>query len=128
MNFFESNITVNSNDLDELNHVNNVRYVQWVQDVAKEHWQKKATTEMQKKFFWVMINHCIEYKNSAYLNDIIMLKTYIKSSEGPISNRIVEITNSKTGKLLAKSETKWCLINAQTNKPLRITAEITNLF
>ncbi len=128
MPFFESHIIVNHDDLDELNHVNNVRYVQWVQEVAKKHWQHRASTDMLKNYYWVMINHCIEYKNSAFLNDAIQLKTYIKSSKGPISNRIVEITNSQNGQLLAKSETKWCLINAQTNKPVRITSEITDLF
>jgi len=128
MKIFESNLTVKQDDLDELNHVNNVRYVQWVQEVAKMHWQNEASSEMIKNYYWVMIKHCIEYKNSAYLNDVVTLKTYIENSKGPISTRIVEIINYESGQLLAKSKTEWCLINVQNQKPMRITPEIEGLF
>ncbi|MGZ0017471.1 acyl-CoA thioesterase [Yeosuana sp. AK3] len=128
MQVLETIFKVKKSDLDDLNHVNNVRYVQWVQEIAKEHWQKRASINMLKNYYWVMINHCIEYKNPAFFKDTIQLKTYIKSCKGPISNRIVEISNSKNGLLLATSETKWCLLNTQTNKPIRITTEITDLF
>ncbi len=42
-------------DLDDLNHVNNVRYVQWIQDIAKEHWEVRATEQLKKDFIWVVI-------------------------------------------------------------------------
>ena len=73
MQTFETLITVNKNDLDELNHVNNIRYVEWVQEIAKQHWLKKASQDTLENFFWVMTNHCIEYKNEAFLNDNIKL-------------------------------------------------------
>lgn len=128
MQVFESKITVTEEDIDELNHVNNVRYVQWVNDVAIMHWQKKSTKELNEKYFWVLLNHHINYKSSALINDVILLKTYIEKSEGVTSTRIVEIYNSKTNKMLIKSETNWCLIDAKTNRPTRITDEIINLF
>ena len=128
MQILESTLKVKKSDLDDLNHVNNVHYVQWVQDIAKGHWTQVATKEILDHYFWVMINHCIAYKNSALLNDTIHIKTYIKNSKGPISTRIVEITNHKTNLLLATSETKWCLINKKTNRPTRITSEIIGLF
>jgi acyl-CoA thioester hydrolase len=128
MQTFETLITVNKNDLDELNHVNNIRYVEWVQEIAKQHWLKNASSETLDNYFWVMTNHCIEYKNSAFLHDTLKLKTYIKNSKGAISTRIVEITNNETNQLLAKSETKWCLISMKTKRPVRIAPEITELF
>ena len=67
MRIFESIITVTEKDLDELNHVNNIRYVEWVQEIAKQHWLKKASQDTLENFFWVMTNHCIEYKNEAYI-------------------------------------------------------------
>nr|WP_317195010.1 thioesterase family protein [Mariniflexile gromovii] len=124
---FETTLIVNKNDLDELNHVNNIRYVEWVQDVAKAHWQEKASTKIIKDYHWVMLSHYIEYKSSAFLNDVIKLKTYIINYKGATSTRIVEIYND-TDKLLAKSETTWCLINSETNRPARITPEIIDLF
>ena len=78
---FETIITVNKNDIDDLNHVNNVTYVQWV-----------------------------------------------KKYSGATCTRVVEISNNQSNALLAKSETKWCLMNAQTKRPARITTEISDLF
>jgi acyl-CoA thioester hydrolase len=128
MDIFETKITVKESDLDELNHVNNIRYVEWVQEIAKQHWFKKATSNILNTCFWVMTNHCIEYKNSALLNDTLNIKTYIKSNEGAISTRIVEISNGQSNVLIAKSQTKWCLISIKTKRPVRITEEITQLF
>ena len=128
MNIFETQITVTKDDIDELNHVNNVRYVQWVNDVAKLHWQSRITKEINNTYYWVVLNHNIDYKSSAFLNDVISIKTYVIKSEGVTSIRIVEMYNKKNDKLLVKSETKWCLIDAKSNRPTRITDEITNLF
>jgi len=127
MQIFEKIISVNKDDLDELNHVNNVRYVQWTQDIAKEHWLQYATEEILKNFFWVLLNHHIEYKSPAVLNDVIKLKTYVIKAKGVTSTRIVEMFN-KNNKLLVKSETHWCLISSKTLRPTRINSEIANLF
>jgi acyl-CoA thioester hydrolase len=128
MQVLEKLITVTKEDLDELNHVNNVRYVQWVNDVAKEHWLQNASEDICKEYFWVLLSHKIEYKNSAVLNDIIKLKTNVIKTEGVTSTRIVEMYLNKTQKLLIKSETKWCLMSSKTLRPIRINSEIANLF
>ncbi|MEH6513876.1 MAG: acyl-CoA thioesterase, partial [Maribacter arcticus] len=52
MNGFKKEIIVSADDLDDLNHVNNVRYVQWIQDISKEHWQAKASSQMQEEVIW----------------------------------------------------------------------------
>ncbi|MEN3322258.1 thioesterase family protein [Mariniflexile soesokkakense] len=127
MQTFETTLVVTQNDLDELNHVNNIRYVEWVQDIAKAHWLKNASSKIIKDYHWVMLSHYIEYKSSALLNDVIKLKTYVINSEGVTTTRIVEIYND-ADKLLAKSETTWCLISSKTKRPSRITPEIINLF
>ena len=128
MQTFEKLITVAVSDLDDLDHVNNVRYIEWANKIAKEHWQQNATENLIENYFWVMVNHFIEYKSSALLNDVVKLKTYVIKSEGVISTRIVEMYNSKTHKLLAKSETNWCFMNSKTKRITRITPEIVNLF
>jgi acyl-CoA thioester hydrolase len=128
MPIYQTEIIVSQEDLDGLNHVNNIRYVEWVQEIAIAHWQKNVTPEIDQLYFWVLLKHCIEYKSEALLNDVIVLKTYIQKSEGVKSKRIVEITNKETQKLIAKSETTWCLINSDTKRPARITAEIIDLF
>lgn len=128
MQIFETQITVTKDDLDELNHVNNIRYVSWVNDAAKLHWEKNSTEDIRSKYYWVLLSHFIEYKSSAFFNDLIKLKTYVTKSEGVTSSRTVEIYHTNTNKLLAKSETNWCLMDSSTNRPTRITEEIVNLF
>lgn len=128
MQSFESQITVSQDDLDNLNHVNNVRYVQWVQDVAEKHWNENATQQMLSDYFWILLKHNIEYKNPAVLGDEIQLKTYIKESGGVTCVRMVEIFNKNSNKLLAVSETKWCLVSQKNMRPSRITDEIRLLF
>lgn len=128
MQVFKKCITVTKDDLDELEHVNNVRYLQWVQDVAKVHWENNVTKEILDQYFWVVVSHFIEYKSSALLNDNILLKTYVTKSEGVTSTRIVEMYLQDNNKLLAKAETKWCLMNKTTKRPTRINSEIANLF
>jgi len=128
MQIFEKAITVSKEDLDDLNHVNNVRFVQWVQDIAKDHWLAYATTDMLETYSWFLVNHFIEYKRQALLGDKLLLKTYVPEVEGVSTIRHVEITNTKTNKLIVKSKAKWCLIDSTTQRPTRITNELAQLF
>ncbi len=128
MELFEKIINVTADDLDDLNHVNNVRYVQWIQDISKEHWQAYAPKEVQDEVVWVVMNHNIDYKNAAALNDIIKIRTYIEESRGATSIRVVEMHNEITNQLLVRSKTAWCLLNAKTLRPSRISEEIKQVF
>ena len=87
-----------------------------------------ATSEMKKNYFWVVIRHTVDYKSPALLNDFINVRTFVKSSEGATSTRIVEMFNSETDKLILRAETIWCLMSRASKRPVRITDEIVNLF
>ena len=128
MKYLEKEIIISKNDLDDLNHVNNVIYIHWVQEIAKKHWKSLVSNEIIKNYFWILLEHQIKYLFPAFLNDKIRLKTYIEKTDGVKSNRIVEIYNKDTKKLLVTSKTTWCLINANTGKPNRITEEIKKAF
>ena len=128
MQVYEKNIVVSIDDLDELNHVNNVRYVQWIQDISKEHWQAVAPNEMKAGIIWVVKNHNIDYVSSAVLGDEILIRTFIAETKGAISVRCVEMYNDKTNQLLVRSHTEWCLLNALTLKPIRISGAIKRVF
>ncbi|MFI2742426.1 acyl-CoA thioesterase [Zhouia sp. PK063] len=128
MKIYEQLINVNPEDIDDLNHVNNVVYVQWIQNIAKAHWELVASPKVKQNNIWVVLNNYIEYKSPAFLNDEIYIKTYIEKANGAVSTRIVEIYNNNTKKLLANSKTNWCLLNAKSGKPMRITDDIVQLF
>lgn len=128
MEIFEKTIKVVEDDLDDLKHVNNVRYVQWMQDIAKEHWLTKAPQDLINTTVWVVLTHHITYKSSAKLDDIILMKTYIDKTKGPVSVRVVEMYNKESNQLLVKAKTEWCLLNSETFKPMRISPEIESIF
>lgn len=128
MKVFEQIITVSQEDLDDLNHVNNVRYVQWIQEISKKHWEYVAEGNLRQSFIWVVRNHNITYHKAAFLGDSIAVKTYIEDSDGALSTRVVEMHNAVTGDLLLQSKTAWCLLNATSLKPMRISGEISSLF
>ncbi|MFZ1808254.1 MAG: thioesterase family protein [Cyclobacteriaceae bacterium] len=128
MKTFELTITVSTRDIDELNHVNNVVYVQWIQDVAKAHWEGLAPKAVQEKYIWMVLRHEVDYSGQAMEDDVLIAKTWVAWSEGVKSERHVEISNKKTGKLLAKAKTLWCLLDAHTKRPKRIERDITAIF
>lgn len=125
---FVKEITVIQDDLDNLKHVNNVRYLHWVQEIAEEHWKALSKNKWNNEYIWVVRKHEITYYNAAFLNDILHINTYIEKNKGPISTRIVEFKNNKTGTLLVSSSTDWCLLDKKTLRLKRIPDAISTLF
>lgn len=125
---FEQTIKVTEDDLDELKHVNNVRYVQWIQDIAKAHWEKRAPEEMKQEFFWVVIRHEVDYKQQAFLDDELLLQTFIGDQTHVTSTRHVTILHKETGNKLVEAKSTWCLMNLESKRPVKITPEMLQIF
>lgn len=119
--------TVASDDLDEFQHVNNVRYVQWIQDIAKEHWEVRATEELKQVFFWVVVRHEIDYKKQAFLGDELLIETFVGDTTFVTSDRFVNIRNA-SGQVLVAARSSWCLLDTQTKRPTRITDDLRRVF
>lgn len=120
--------TVSRDDLDDLDHVNNVRYVQWIQDIAKEHWEVRATDELKNQFFWVVIRHEIDYKKQAFLEDEILIETYVGETTFVTSERFVNIKNAETGEILVAAKSMWCLLDTASKRPTKITEDLRTVF
>lgn len=125
---YEKNLVVEENHLDRQRHVNNVQYVQWVQDVAEEHWEARASEEQKSKVIWVVVRHEIDYKKEAFLGDNISLQTYVGETTHVTSVRHVIIKNADTDKLLAEAKTTWCLLDKKTKRPVKISEELKRVF
>ncbi|MEO2127193.1 MAG: acyl-CoA thioesterase [Christiangramia sp.] len=119
---------VRESDLDKQQHVNNVQYVQWVQDIAEAHWEARATPEQKEKYIWVVIKHEISYKKEAFLHDPILMQTYVGDTTNVTSVRHVIIKNKESGKSLAEAKTTWCLLDAESRKPAKISEEMKKVF
>ncbi|MBT6377123.1 MAG: thioesterase family protein [Flavobacteriaceae bacterium] len=122
MSVFETNYTVVTSNIDELNHVNNVVYLQWIQDIANLHWNELKQGVDTAAYVWVVIRHEIDYLNQALLGDTLLAKTWVGKTAGLKSIRHVEFY--RNNKLLVKAQTTFCLLHAKSFKPMRITDEI----
>ena len=124
----QKRIVVKSADIDELNHVNNVVYLSWVQDIAKEHWQIRASQEIINQYKWVVVNHKITYKKPLKIHQKAFIKTQVfDNAKGALWGRMVWIYDDSEV-LVAEANTQWCLVDTQSFKPRRITDEIKSIF
>lgn len=121
---FEHRISVLPSDIDEMDHVNNVVYLRWVQDVASAHWEAVATGRLKQIFKWVVLRHEIDYKNPAFLHDEIIGTTWVGNASGARFERFVRLNSARDGRLLAEAKTIWCMLDAGTGRPTRITPEV----
>ena len=125
---FETSVAVMPEDIDEQNHVNNTVYLRWVQEVATAHWQAIASSEAQGEIAWVVLRHEIDYKAPAFLDDEIVLRTWVGKATRLTFERFTEILRRRDGQLLSKARTLWCPINAQTGRPVRVPLEVREKF
>ena len=123
---FIKHITVSDEDLDDLKHVNNVVFLTWVQDISRDHWFHLSDQAINEKYYWVVLNHFIEYKGQAKEGELLEVETYVEKMQGVRSKRVV--TFSKHGKLIVKAKTEWCLMDRKTNRPSRIPPEFDRMF
>ena len=125
---YEIEIVVEPADIDRLGHVNNVTYVRWVQDAAVAHWTARAPREDQERLFWVVVRHEIDYKQSAQLGDSIQARTWVGGATRVIFERFTELHRKADGALLAKARTLWCPIDAETRRPVVVSAALREQF
>ncbi|MEE9407373.1 MAG: thioesterase family protein [Polaribacter sp.] len=122
---FELNLTVTSENIDDLNHVNNVVYVQWMDKVAFEHWAFLTRDTPLPEYIWVVLKHEIEYLKQAVLGDEIVIKTWVGETKGFKSERLMEFY--KNNELLVKAKTIWGMLDVKTYKPSRIRENVLNV-
>ena len=128
MNVYSEIFTVPASAIDERNHVNNLTYLHWCVDAAEKHWNKFTSSEIEEKYVWFVLNHNINYKNAAFEGEELKLTTWVEKNEGVKSERHYKIVRIKDDKILIEAKTVWCLLNAETLRPTKITEEIKSLF
>ena len=114
--------------IDVRNHVNNLVYLQWCVDAAEMHWEQNTPAALRSKYVWYVVNHNIDYKASAFLNEELEVSTWVATAKGVRSERHYKIVRPSDGKTLVAAKTIWCLLDATTLRPSQITDEIRNLF
>jgi acyl-CoA thioester hydrolase len=116
--------------IDENGHVNNVYYVQWMQDAAVRHYAAMGGLLPTQALgaTWVVRSHHIDYLLPAFLGDEIEVQTWVVDLRRVRSLRRYAFVRPVDGKLLAKGETEWVFVEAQSGRPLAIPEAVASLF
>ena len=121
-------VRVSDADTDRLGHVNNVVYLQWVQDAAEAHWRHVATPEEQEAILWVAVRHEIDYEAPGFSGDELVARTWVEKWTGATSERHTEIVRASDDRPLVRARTVWCAVDAASQRPRRVEAELKRRF
>lgn len=125
---FELRIAIEPEDIDQLGHVNNVVYLRWVQDAAVAHWRSAAPATDQAALRWVVVRHEIDYLRPAFLDDEVIVRTWVGGATRRSFERHTELLRASDGKTLARVRTVWCPIDVTTGKPTDVSPEVRARF
>lgn len=115
-------LTIGAADIDDNGHVNNVVYVRWLQEAGTAHWTARFSREERAPWSWVALRHEIDYVRALRPSDTAQARTWVGDAEGAKFDRFVRIEGPEG--LCAQGRTTWCLVKAETMRPVRIPGEM----
>ena len=121
---FDLKIEVKPEHIDVLGHVNNVVYVQWMQDVASAHIETLGVgldQYLEMKHAMVAVEHHVQYRKAAMLDDDIILRTWLYEINALYSFRQYAFFKAKDQSLLFTGNTKWACIEIASGRPKRMS-------
>ena len=125
---FSHVFSVPAADIDAQGHVNNVAYVRWIQDMATSHWASRQPAEDQARWAWIVLRHEIDYRRALMPGETATGRTWVaETAEGPRFDRFVRI-DGPDGAMCAQARTEWCMIDAASGRPKRVTPDIIKRF
>ncbi len=99
-----------------------------MQEIAIAHWRSLAAPDVQAEVAWVALRHEIDYLAPAFLDDDLLVRTWVGEAEGLSFERLTEVRRAADGTLLAKARTLWCPVDARSGRPKRVSASVRALF
>jgi acyl-CoA thioester hydrolase len=126
---FVHGLTVNASDIDELGHANNVVWVRWVNEAALAHTEAAGVGPrecLSRRLAWVVRRHDIEYLAPALEGEQVEVLTWAETLKGVTSLRRTLFRCQ--GRVLARAETTWILIDLDTTRPKRIPQDFLQAF
>lgn len=130
--YFLAAVQVTRADLSStIEHVNNVRYLAWVDRVAQLHAEFLGYYQsrlMADGVMWFVSRHEIDYRAEAFLNDTLLLATWIESLNRSQSHRRTLLLRPETQTVVAQCLSRWVLVDLATRRPCRVPAAMEAAF
>jgi acyl-CoA thioester hydrolase len=124
-------ITVQVDDLDEMNHVNNLVYLKWCLKSAGAHSKQvgwPSSRYRETGFGFIVRAHKIKYKIPALLGDQVVVKTWVETMDKVSSLRRYHIVRVADGKRMVEAETTWVFVNMKTSELAIIPEDVRDAF
>lgn len=121
---FAQTFHVVASDIDELGHVNNIQYMRWIQEVARAHWDTTMPPGEREASIWVVREHHVGYRQSAFADQELRVRTWLGSWQGTRSQRFTRIERVADGVVLCEAESQWVRLDPVTFRPKVIEPEI----
>jgi acyl-CoA thioester hydrolase len=123
---YRHSISIAKQDIDHMGHVNNSVYLKWVQDAVVKYWQTIAPADAVTSHLWVALKHEITYRRPTYLDDNVVAEVIAEKVQGA---RAFFTTLVKRGEdVLAEVKSCWCCLDAMTQRPTRLEADVVGRF
>lgn len=128
---FSFPIKVGPEHIDSLNHVNNEVYIKWLMQAADAHSSSVGFTLqnfLKDNACFVVRRHEVDYLAPAFLNEELVVETWITDMKEKKSTRVYHIKRKIDGRTLIRAQTLWVYIELAGGKPVEIPKKIIDAF
>lgn len=120
-------VTVSTDDIDQLGHANNVTYLRWLETAAWAH-SKAVGLDFgayeRLGVACVARRHEIDYLGPAFEGEHLAVATWVTENDGRLSLwRAYQIVRVADGKTLMRARTHWVCARLDNGRPCRMPEE-----
>lgn len=126
----KTEIKVRGYHLDGYQHVNNARYLEFLEEARWEYLEKRNGVSFFHKqaLLFVIVRIEIDYQFPAVANDLLEIETSLHEKGNSSLTFLQQVRIKNKDKNAAKALVKFVLLDAKTQKPVRVTEEHLKLF
>jgi len=128
---FVARLRVRHYEMDALGHVNNAIYLHYLEQAAWEHSESLGITLDRYTGLggvFIMRKLEIDYLHPAVAGDTLEIATWVHAMHGARAFRKYQITNTRSGQVVARATALWAWIERASGRPRPIPAELISIF
>ena len=122
-------IKVRGYHLDMYQHVNNARYLEFLEEARWDFIESKINLNewMNKGLGFVVVNININYRRSAFLNQILNIQTRISKFNVKSATIEQKIYLDDTDTLVTEADVTFVIVDIKSGKPVSLDGELLQL-
>ncbi len=114
-----------------IDHVSNIEYVRWLDRAAELHSDGLGYTRqfmLSRNMMWFVARHEIDYLAEAWLDDQLVIATWVRDFAKVKSWRDYVIVRPSDSQVICRAATLWVLVDLTTRRPMRIAKDMAERF